>query len=153
GQDGKVRLWDPATGEQRADLAGGAGWVEHVTWHPSADVLLSAAGRKMRLWAPDGRPLREFSDHPATISDLKWRPQTEELTSACYGGVALWSIQNSVPTRKLEWKGSVLALAWSPSGDRLAHGNQDATVHFWLMQTGQDLQMAGYPLKVREVSW
>lgn len=153
GQDGKIRLWDPSSGKERLALAAGAAWVEHVTWHPSADVLASAAGKKLRLWSPDGKLLREYPDHAATISDLKWRPRTEELTSAAYGGATLWSIQSSEPTRRLEWKGSVLALAWSPAGNRLANGNQDATVHFWLMETGQDLQMAGYPLKVREVSW
>jgi WD40 repeat protein len=153
GQDGKVRLWDPLTGQERCSLAGGAAWVEHVTWHPSADVLASAAGKKLRLWSADGKMLREYPDHPATISDLKWRPRTEELTSAAYGGVALWSIQKSEPTRRLEWKGSVLALAWAPGGDRLAHGNQDATVHYWILASGQDLQMAGYPMKVREVAW
>jgi WD40 repeat protein len=153
GQDGKVRLWGPATGVQRAEMPGGAAWVEHVTWHPSADVLASAAGKKLRLWSRDGRMLLEYPDHPATIADLKWRPRTEELTSATYGGVALWSIKKNDPTRRLEWKGSVLALAWAPAGNFLAHGNQDATVHFWVMASGQDLQMAGYPMKVRELSW
>ncbi len=97
--------------------------------------------------------LREYPDHASTISDLKWRPRMEELTSAAYGGVCLWSIDKAEAMQKLEWKGSVLALAWSPRGDFLAHGNQDATVHFWVMATGQDLQMAGYPTKVRELAW
>src|SRR5262249_26979798 len=39
GQDGKVRLWD-AGGAERAVMPGGAAWVEHVSWHPSADVLV-----------------------------------------------------------------------------------------------------------------
>jgi WD40 repeat protein len=153
GQDGKARLWDTGSGEERAALAGGVAWVEHVSWHPSADVLASAAGKKLRLWTREGKLLREYPDHPATISDLKWRPGTQELTSASYGGVALWKIDQDEPAQRLAWKGSVLALAWSPAGDRLAHGNQDATVHFWVMETGQDLQMAGYALKVRELSW
>jgi WD40 repeat protein len=67
--------------------------------------------------------------------------------------VSLWSLQKPEPARLLQWKGSVLALAWSPSGEHLAHGNQDASVHYWVMATGQDLQMTGYPLKVRELSW
>jgi WD40 repeat protein len=153
GQDGKVRLWDGATGAERAALAGGAAWVEHITWHPSADVLASAAGKKLRLWSAAGQMRREYPDHASTISDLKWRPGTEELTSAGYGGVSLWRIDQGEPARRLEWKGSVLALAWSPRGDFLAHGNQDATVHFRVMETGQDLQMAGYPVKVREIAW
>lgn len=151
GQDGKVRLWDAASGDERVHLAGGAAWVEHLTWHPSVDVLASAAGKKLRLWSPDGRMLREYPDHPATIADLAWRPHTGELTSATYGGVYLWSIETNEVVRVLEWKGSVLKLAWAPDGGRLAHGNQDATVHYWLMSSGDDLQMAGYAMKVREV--
>jgi WD40 repeat protein len=153
GQDGKVRLWDSGTGQERAALAGGAAWVEHLTWHPTLDVLASAAGRKLRLWSAEGQLLHECPDHPATIADLAWRPRTGELTSAAYGEVLLWDVKTGASTRKLEGQGPVLKLAWAPSGDVLAHGNQDATVHYWIMKTGRDLEMSGYPLKVRELAW
>jgi WD40 repeat protein len=52
-----------------------------------------------------------------------------------------------------DWTGSVLALAWSPDGRYLATGDQDATVHFWIVSTGRDLQMSGYEVKVRELAW
>jgi WD40 repeat protein len=153
GQDGKVLLWDAVSGEPRAVLAGGAAWVEHVSWSPAGDALASAAGKKLRLWSPQGTLLREFADHPATIADLSCRPGTGELTSATYGGVALWRRESAEPLMRLEWKGSVLKLAWAPSGEYLAHGNQDSTVHFWVLRSGQDLQMSGYPMKVRELAW
>ena len=35
----------------------------------------------------------------------------------------------------------------------MATGNQDASVHFWYRKTGKDLEMSGYPTKVRELSW
>ena len=44
-------------------------------------------------------------------------------------------------------------IAWSPDGKYIATGDQDSTVHFWIMSTGDDLQMSGYPTKVRELSW
>jgi WD40 repeat protein len=153
GQDGKVRLWDAGSGAERAALAGGAAWVEHVAWRPAGDVLAVAAGKKLRLFSAGGALLGECPDHPSTITDLKWRPGGGGLASAAYGGVLLWDDRGGGPARQLGWKGSVLALAWAPAGDRLAHGNQDATVHFWLVETGEDLQMAGYPLKVRELAW
>ncbi len=40
-----------------------------------------------------------------------------------------------------------------PNGEYIAAGAQDCSVHFWLMKTGEDLQMSGYPLKVRELAW
>jgi WD40 repeat protein len=55
--------------------------------------------------------------------------------------------------RTFAWKGSPLKLAWSPDGKVLAHGNQDATVHFWYAESGKDLQMSGYATKVRELAW
>src|SRR4051812_4960071 len=90
GQDGKARIWDAATWQEKASVAGGAAWVEHVLWHPTKDVLVTAAGKKLRLWSPDGTSLRQYGDHPATISDIAWRPRSGELTSASYGGVWLW---------------------------------------------------------------
>jgi WD40 repeat protein len=153
GQDGKVRLWDVTTHEECACWAGGASWVEHILWNADGTVLASAAGKKLRLWSADGQLVRAYADHPATIADLAWRPRSGELTSATYGGVALWNREQDQPTRRLEWKGSILKLAWSPDGAHLAHGNQDATVHYWILADGQDLQMAGYPMKVRQVCW
>jgi WD40 repeat protein len=152
GQDGKVRLWD-GDGKETAALDGGAVWVERLAWHPTRDLLATAAGRKLRLWGQEGRLVREYPDHTATVADVCWRPGTGELTSATYGGVTLWSPDRTEPVRRLEWKGSVLTLAWAPDGRHLAHGNQDATVHFWVLKTGRDLQMTGYPTKVRELAW
>ena len=40
-------------------------------------------------------------------------------------------------------------IPWSPDGKYIATGDQDSTVHFWIMSTGDDLQMSGYPTKVR----
>ncbi len=153
GQDGKVRLWDAGAGVERCECAGGAAWVEHLAWCPVRPILATAAGKKLRLWDAAGTLQREFLDHPKAIADLRWQPATDVLASTCYGEVRLWDVSAEEPTRRLEWRGSMIALAWSPDGRYLAAGAQDASVHFWVLATGEDLEMAGSPGKVRHVGW
>ncbi|MFO0925611.1 MAG: hypothetical protein U0736_01050 [Gemmataceae bacterium] len=114
GQDGKVRLWDTATGaELAAPVRRALPGSSTSAGHPSGDRLASAAGKKLKLWSADEAHLRDYPDHRATIADLAWRPGSGELTSATYGGAYVWPA-DAEPTHRLEWQGSVLKLAWSP---------------------------------------
>jgi WD40 repeat protein len=153
GQDGKARIWDVDTGAELAALDAGAPWVERVAWSPSGEWLVTAAGKKLRLWNAKGELVRAFADESATIADVKWGDKAGEFASAGYGGVAFWNISAEQPSTRFAWKGSVLALAWSPNGKFIVGGAQDASVHFWYTADGKDLEMSGYPQKVRELSW
>jgi WD40 repeat protein len=153
GQDGRVRLWSLTSDTALNELDGGSEWVEHLTWSPSGTYLMSAAGRKLRLWNADGHLVREYPDHPNTIAAISWNPRADEFASACYGHVHIWHPEREKPVRTFLWKGSMLSLAWSRDGRYLCHGNQDSTVHFWIVKSGEDLQMWGYPIKVRELAW
>jgi WD40 repeat protein len=153
GQDGKVRLWNHATGEQLHELAGGAAWVDRIAWCPTSNLLASTAGKKLRLWNTSGELVREYPDHPSTIADIQWQPGTATLASAAYGKLSLWETAKSEPVREFAWQGSMLALAWSPDAKYIAAGAQSCAVHFWIMKTGKDLEMSGYPAKVRELAW
>ncbi len=153
GQDGKVRLWDLAQNAERVALPGGAAWVERLAWCPVVNLLASAAGKTVRLWDAQGKMVREYPDHPSTVADIAWQPRAEVLASAAYGMLTLWRTDSSEPFRRFEWKGSMLVLAWSPNGQYVATGDQDSTVHFWIVLKGEDLMMSGYPTKVKELSW
>jgi WD40 repeat protein len=153
GQDGKVRLWDSATGEERAALDGGSAWVEHVAWGPKGDYLASAAGKKLRLWTGDGQLARSYPDAAGTVADVTWSPRGKEFVTAGFGGVTFYRPDADGPVNRYEWKGSLLSLAWSPDAAMLAGGGLDASVHFWYVKSGEDLQMSGYPTKVRELAW
>lgn len=153
GQDGLVKIWETNHPEPILSLKGGAAWVDRVAWSPNGGLLASAAGKKLKLWNARGEPVREYPDHPSTITDIQWKPGSVELASAAYGRTAVWTPDHGEPRRSFEWKGSVLALAWSPDGKYLATGDQDSTVHFWVVRTAEDLMMSGYQMKVRELSW
>jgi len=152
GHDGCVRLWDGSSGAPGAELAAGSSWVERVRWSPDGSLLAGAAGRRITLWRADGLVLAEWDGHPSTVTDIAWSPDGSLLAATSYGGVTLWSTAHPDPVR-LEWTGSSLTVAWSPTGHHLATGDQDATVHFWEVVSESDLQMSGYPTKVRELAW
>jgi WD40 repeat protein len=153
GQDGKVRLWNVGTGAEVAALDGGATWVEHLAWAPNGSFLASAAGKKLRLWTPDGSPHKAFPDLPSTIADMTWSARSKELVVTAYGGLWFFRPDADQSVNRFEWKGALLSLKWSPDGKMLAGGAQDASVHFWYAKTGEDLQMSGYPSKIRTLDW
>ncbi|AMV27958.1 translocation protein TolB [Gemmata sp. SH-PL17] len=154
GQDGKVRVWDAAAGSEVKTLDAGASWAEKVSWHPSGQWFATAAGKKTKVWTAAGELVRELPPQAGTVMDLNWRPGTTHLTLLAYGSATTYDpLANADPLRVLAWKGSPLAMAWSPDGKILAHGNQDSTVHFWYYDASRDLQMWGYKTKVRELAW
>lgn len=151
GQDGKARIWDAATGEAVAELEARGGWVEHLAW--SGEVLLTAAGKHLRVWNPDGTLLHAPELHPSTISGLQCQAAGPGVATSCYGGVRLWLEGVAGQERLFDWKGSLIALRWSPNGRFIACGCQDASVHIWFIDSGKDLEMSGYPGKVKALAW
>ncbi len=155
GQDGKVKLWDAGTGKPLKSLDAGTAWVEKLQWAPGGGLLASAAGRKLRIWNPEGELIAEYGDFPSTIAALCWRSDGKAVGIGCYGGVQLFRIGESEPYQNMVWKGSILALAWSPNSRYVAAGSQEATVNFWKLplRHGEELNMSGYATKVRELAW
>jgi WD40 repeat protein len=153
GQDGTLRNWSPASGEELGAMDGGGAWVEHIAWSPNGKLLGSAAGKRLRLWDTTGAMIREYDNHESTIADIAWEPGGGNIVSGAYGGLRFWNVSSAEAVRTFEWRGSILTIAWSPDGKYIATGDQDSTVHFWMVKTGKDLQMWGYPTKVRELAW
>jgi WD40 repeat protein len=158
GQDGKVRLWDAVSGEETGVLAGGSAWVERVAWNRTSPaeatsaILATAAGRTLSLWSAQGELSHQYR-HDSTIQDIQWRPGGRDLVMAAYGGIAFLHPERTDKVRQFKWQGAAWVLACSPDGKYVATGDQDSTIHFWEARTGKDLQMWGYPTKVRELAW
>lgn len=153
GQDGIVRVWNAETGAPLLALAAGAAWCEQVGWSADGELLAGAAGKSVRIWDREGTLVREYPNHRATVTDVQWHPRERLLCTTSYGGVSLLDPAEAAPVRLFAWQGSSLVARWSPSGRYIATGEQDSTVHFWIVESGKDLQMSGYPMKVRSLAW
>lgn len=160
GQDGTIKRWDPEGGTALATLSGAGGsrrtWVEQVRWSPDGALLATTAGRALRIWHPAaGEQCIEYTEHPSTVAALCWRPDGKAVAVGFYGGAAFYRLGEAAPYQRVDWKGSILSLAWSPNARYVAAGTQEATVNFWKLpyRVGEELDMSGYAHKVRELAW
>jgi WD40 repeat protein len=162
GQDGAVKFWDPTSGQHTGTANLGRGWVEYLGWRPTgggtAPLLAAAIGRKLALLHADGSVLKEGFEAPKTVSALQWRATSGEgtlpcLALACFGGVHLIDGIDFTMKKLLPYGNGIQTLVWSPDGRWLVSGNQDPSVHLWLPESGEELQMSGYESKVKHLSF
>lgn len=155
GQDGKVKWWEDISGKLLREEKGGAAWVENLAWSPNRKLLASASGKFLRVWDNEGALIFSFDNHASTIAAVAWRPDGRGIASACYGAVNLFRLGEYEPYETLAWRGSLISLAWSPNARYVAAGSQEASLRFWRLpyRAEQELEMTGYPQKIKLLAW
>ena len=151
GQDGRVRLWSAADGTVLGEVTA-RGWCGDIVWRPDGAEFAAAIGNEVIRVATDGSEHLRHGAHPSTVACLGYTPDGRHLGAGLYGGV-WWYQGDTKPTKRFEWKGSLLALAIAPNGKWACSGNQDASVHCWRLWSGDELTMNGYPAKVEHLAW
>jgi WD40 repeat protein len=126
-------------------------WIDHVALGPDGAIAWSA-GKEAFVHARKGEPRR--LEVPSTVGGLAFAPKGLRLAIAHYNGVTLWfpNATQAAPER-LEWKGSHVAVWFSPDGRFLVTAMQEPTLHGWRMVDGKHMRMSGYTTKVRSISW
>jgi WD40 repeat protein len=155
GDDGKVVI----TGRDRTYEIVAADpkrrWIDQVALGPplapQANIAWSA-GKEAFVRSRKDEPRR--LEVPSTVGGLAFAPKGVRLAIAHYNGVTLWfpNAAQATPER-LEWKGSHVAVGFSPDGRFLVTAMQEPTLHGWRLVDGKHMRMSGYSAKVRSMSW
>jgi WD40 repeat protein len=152
GDDGRVVLADGET--QRVLHEEQRRWVTHLAVHPATRTIVAAAGKAAIGLDPAGNLLGRWDGHPSTITGIALNQAGKRLAVAHYNGVSLWWLasKQQSPTR-LTWKGSHVALSWSPNGKYLMTAMQDNELHGWRVADSAEMRMAGLAAKAKSLAW
>ena len=140
-------------GEETQEIEAFKGrWLERLAAHAKTGTFAVVTGKEIVVHGPAGR--RVLGPHPSTVADIDFSPDGSRLVAAHYGGVTIHVLKPAdAAPRSLDWKGSHVAVSYSPDAKFIATGTQDNSLHVWRLATGRDMQMSGYPVKVKQLAW
>ncbi len=125
-------------------------WIDQIALGPDGAVAWSA-GKSANVRTGKGE--QRSWDAPSTVAGLAFASKGFRLAVAHYNGVSLWFPNSQATPDKLEWKGSHLAVAYSPDGRFLVTAMQEPTLHGWRMSDAKHMRMSGYTARVRSFNW
>jgi WD40 repeat protein len=155
GDDGRL-VHSRSDGSVEVIAETGGKWIEHVAVAPWG-ALAWGYGRMVE-GRIEGRGKKAGVSRlyklPTSCGGLAFAPKGQRLAIAHYGGVTLhWITDEKAEPTRLVWKGSHIALTWSPDGRFLMTAMQESAIHGWRLADKNDMQMSGFPAKPRSFSW
>lgn len=161
GGDGTVRIWDAETGESLLTYRGHTQWfnkanlqatIYTIAWDPEGLRIASAGyGKDVYVWnAATGQTLTLYQGHSGLVPyvfAIAWSPDGKQIASTCSSigldkTVHLWDAATGQSLNRYDvpsgWMPnfSVLSVAWSSDGTRIAAICGDKAIRVWDTETG-----------------
>ena len=138
GKDWNVRLWDIATGQEKATLEGHTDWVNSVAFNPNGGTLVSGGSDgTVQVWnAATGSRQRTLEAHAGIVEHVVYSPDGTMLASMSPEEIRLW---NTTTWQRIatfpESANNLTGVAFCLDGRALAIGNEE-NVRIWDFATG-----------------
>jgi eukaryotic-like serine/threonine-protein kinase len=137
--DGRLRLWDPATGMLESTLAGYGTDVRDLAFSPDGKSLAIGTSSAITIWdLQDGKARSALDAKGGPLSRLAFSPEGSILAVALADGtIGLWNASTGQPKSRLKGHTAmVLSVAFSPDGRILASTSSDNTIRLWNPTSG-----------------
>lgn len=149
GDDGKVMATDRDDDNATVAVDVKRRWIDNVAIGSGA--IAWSAGRQVFVRTANGE--QRTAEMPSSVGGLAFAPKGFRLAIAHYNGATLWFPNAAAAPERLEWKGSHLAVSFSPDAKFLVTAMQEPTLHGWRLADAKHMRMAGYAGKVRSLGW
>jgi WD40 repeat protein len=114
-------------------------------------AIAFGAGRVAHVRLPDGT-VNDFQ-HQRSVEGIAFAPKGLRIAVARYNGATLHFPAAAGKPVELEWAGAHTMVTFSPDGNFLVTAMQENALHGWKLSDGKHMRMAGYPAKVKSLSW
>jgi WD40 repeat protein len=151
GDDGRVAAID-AQGDVRTLAQYKGKWIAALAASRTAKLAAASLGKDVAILS-DGGEKHRFA-HDATVSGVAFEPNGRRIAAAHYNGATVsWAASPESRRKTLAWNGAHLSAVWSPDAKFVVTTMQEQALHGWRLQDGQHFRMAGYPAKIRALSF
>lgn len=137
--DGKIILWELATGQPQQQLTITPGYPRVIRFSPDGNYLAVGCSHKViQLWQ-QGQLVQILEGHLASLNTLSWSEDSQYLASGSdEGGLIIWNSHHWQPHQHLSaHTRSVNTVEFSPHHPLLVSGSDDKLIHIWNYATGQ----------------
>jgi WD40 repeat protein len=139
GEDRWVRLWDPATGKEKATLKKHGEGVLALAFSPDGKTLATGDGGLLRVWdLPTGREAPALRLEDDLVRLLAFSPDGKTIAEAGFQWkIRLWDlaegkVRATLPAKDKEaLTGQITALAFRPGSPILASSGWDECIRLW----------------------
>ncbi|XVV16728.1 NB-ARC domain-containing protein [Actinoplanes sp. CA-131856] len=149
-----LRIWDTSTFTTSTELTGSRGRVTAVAVSPDGTWVAACQGAHLRLLdVPGGRLRAEWSFRSGPSPALAVAPDGRWIAAGDTGPVMLWTSGGEPAGTLAPDAEKVLALAFSPGGERLAVVGDNGAIQIFGVPDGRPLAMTRVEHRANSCVW